>query len=93
MSAGCRRGEKYLLHRWLLKREKEHGVVYGYPGWLVVTVDEGKPPGWQIVKDNVCPRCGREVVLGTEGGEGEADHRYCQELWAQIGWRPGGRVK
>ena len=81
-------GEKYLLHRWLLKREKQYGMVYGYPVWLVVTADEGETSGRRVVKDNLCPRCGRDAESGSVATSDDEVHRYCRDLWAQTGWLP-----
>jgi hypothetical protein len=86
-------GEKYLLLRWLLKREERYQLVYGYPVWLVVAADESEARGWRVITDNLCPRCGCEVVSGARPGVGEADHRYCRKLWAQTGWQPEGRER
>jgi hypothetical protein len=81
-------GEKYLLHRWLLKREERYGLVFAYPVWLVVTAVEGDTGGWCVVQDNLCPCCGHAVVADGLAGDGdEQSHRWCRELWEQTGWQ------
>lgn len=83
-------GEKYLLHRWLLKREKRHHLVYAYPVWLVVTAAGGDRGGWRVVRDDLCPRCGHGVRPDHRTGEsGDGLHRSCRELWQEMGWQPG----
>lgn len=85
-------GEKYLLYRWLLKRERRHHLVCAYPIWLVVTAADCDVGGWRVVRDNLCPHCGHAVlardddVLRTSGGH--RPHRWCRELWEEISWVP-----
>lgn len=80
-------GEKYLLHRWLLKREKRYHVVFAYPVWLVVTAADGDRNGWRVVQDNLCPRCGHSVRPEHLAGDGDdRSHRRCRELWDATGW-------
>ncbi len=91
-----RKGEKYLLHRWLLRNDERYRLVYAYPVWLVVKAAGDDVDGWRVVRDNLCPRCGYSVlaehlagnddVLGTSGGH--RSHRWCRELWEEIGWVP-----
>jgi ribosomal protein S27AE len=82
-------GEKYLLHRWLLKEEKRYNLVYAYPVWLVVRAAEGDTDGWRVVEDNLCPRCGRVVRAEHLTGDDDRSHRWCRELWEETGWQPG----
>ena len=83
-------GEKYLLHRWLLKREERYQLVYAYPVWLVVTAAGGDRDGWRVVRDDLCPRCGHGVRPDDRTGEGgDGLHRSCRELWQETGWQPG----
>ncbi len=82
-------GEKYLLHRWLVKREEGHQLVYGYPVWLVVTATDSPGGGWRVVHDDVCPGCGRRVLPEHPARDGNRlSHRWCRELWEELGWQP-----
>ena len=82
-------GEKYLLHRWLLKREERYRLVYAYPVWLVVTAADGDTGGWRVVRNNLCPRCGHSVLPDHLAGDGDDQtHRWCRELWEETGWAP-----
>jgi ribosomal protein S27AE len=83
-------GEKYLLHRWLLQREERYRLVFAYPVWLVVTAAGGDTGGWRVVRDNLCPRCGRAVLADHRAGDSDdRSHRWCRELWEEMGWQPG----
>jgi hypothetical protein len=83
-------GEKYLLHRWLLKREEQYPLVYAYPVWLVVTAADGDRNGWRVVRDDLCPRCGHGVRPDHRTGKGDDGlHRSCRELWQETDWQPG----
>lgn len=81
------KGEKYLLYRWLLRREDRYQLVCAYPVWLVVA--DGDASDWRVVKDNLCPLCGRNVRVEHLVGEGDDhSHRWCRELWEQTAWQP-----
>lgn len=56
-----REGEKYLLHRWLLKKEERYGLVYAYPVWLVVTARDGDVDSWCVGQGNFLPKTGEDV--------------------------------
>ena len=82
-------GEKYLLHRWLLKRDEGYRLVYAYPVWLVVAAVEDDSGRWRVLQDNICPRCGHIVVAVQPAGDKAVDaHRWCRELWEETGWEP-----
>ncbi len=84
-------GEKYLLHRWLLKKDEQYRLAYAYPVWLVVTAWDGAAGGWRVVHDDVCPGCGGRVLPEHPAGNGDKlSHRWCRELWEELGWQPGG---
>ncbi|MFW6097988.1 MAG: DUF7567 family protein [Chloroflexota bacterium] len=84
-----REGEKFLLHRWLLKPEERYRLVYAYPVWLVVTAADGDTEGWRVVRDNLCPRCGHAVLPDHLAGDGgDQSHRWCRKLWEETGWVP-----
>jgi hypothetical protein len=48
-------GDKYLLYRWLLKREERYQLVFACPVWLVVAAADGERGRWRVVGDNTCP--------------------------------------
>jgi hypothetical protein len=86
-------GEKFLLHRWLLKPEPGYGEVIAYPIWLVVTAVESRSeydlPGWRVVRDNLCPYCGQGVTPEQVADTSRwGPHHACRELWRLAGWRP-----
>ncbi len=89
-------GEKYLLYRWLLQPEKEAGWVTALPVWLVVTESTTEFAGsaWQVVRDNICPHCGRVVTTDdleqpvNPSQRWQIPHGPCRETWARHGWRP-----
>lgn len=82
-------GEKYLLHRWLLKKDKQYRLVYAYPVWLVVTARDSGAGGLARRADNLCPRCDRVVrAEHLEGDGSDRSHRWCHEFWEDIGWDP-----
>ncbi len=79
--------EQYLLHHWLL----EHGTeaTLAWPIWYVVKADvtpDGHHQGWQVVRKDVCPSCGRPALPGVPAGKDP--HRFCREFWEKIGWEP-----
>ncbi|MCI0580177.1 MAG: hypothetical protein L0332_18005 [Chloroflexi bacterium] len=80
-------GEKYLLHRWLLHRERDKNC-YAYSIWLVVRV--GSADGeWQVVRGDLCPKCGQAVgPRQPDSADGWPPHQFCQELWQTAGWQP-----
>jgi hypothetical protein len=83
-------GEKYLLYRWLLKREERYQLVFAYPVWLAVRAAEGNSGSWYVLQANFCPRCGRAVLPEHLAGDGDdRSHRPCRELWEETGWQPG----
>jgi len=82
-------GEKYLLHRWLLRKDEQYRLVYAYPAWLVVTAKDGDAGGWHVVHDGICPGCGCRVLPEHPAGDGgDPSHRWCRELWEETGWQP-----
>jgi hypothetical protein len=89
-------GEKYLLHRWLLKKDAPHGLTNPTPVWLVVSdISEDKySPRWQVVRNNICIACGRSVTADevamqvNQKRPWETPHGHCRELWQQHGWQP-----
>src|SRR5690606_26798522 len=83
------KGEKYLLHRWLLKQDERYHLVYAYPVWLVVKAADGDAGGWRVVHDNLCPRCGHAVLPDHLSGDGDdRSHQRCRKLWEKTGWAP-----
>jgi len=90
------KGERYLLYRWLLQPEKEAGWVTALPVWLVVTESPTEFGGsaWQVIRDNICPHCGREVTTAelehqvNPSRRWQTPHGQCRETWARHGWRP-----
>jgi hypothetical protein len=92
-------GERYLLYRWLVQREKEAGWITAAPVWLVVTDDaqEKYEKRWRVVRSDICPHCGRPVSQEEWASKSEgkrpwdAPHGYCRELWARHDWRPACR--
>jgi hypothetical protein len=90
-----REGERYLLHRWLLQKERD-GWVTAVPVWLVVqdAAQDRHSPRWQVVDDNLCPQCGQAVtaahLAATVDGERPwaTPHGCCRDLWQQHGWQP-----
>lgn len=87
-------GEKYLLHRWLLKKDDPYRLVYAYPVWLVVTARDGEVDGWRVVHDNLSPRCGHGVPADHPGGDDDdvlctsgehRSHQWLRKLWAETG--------
>ncbi|MDT8307886.1 MAG: hypothetical protein RRC07_18280, partial [Anaerolineae bacterium] len=82
-------GEKYLLYRWLLQREERYHLVFAYPVWLVVRAADGDTGSWRVVRDNLCPRCGHAVPDHLAGDGDDRSHRWCRELWEEMGWQPG----
>jgi hypothetical protein len=82
-------GEKYLLHRWLLRKDERYKLVYAYPVWLVVRTARGDAGSWRVVRDNLCPRCGHAVLPNQLAGDGDSSlHRQCRELWGETGGAP-----
>jgi hypothetical protein len=41
---------------------------------------------WQVVRKDVCPRCGRRMLPGQEDDR----QRYCRNLRAEASWLPAG---
>ncbi len=90
-----RREERYLLHRWLIQREKEDWLTVA-PVWLVVrdAARQKYEKRWEVVRADICPHCGRRVSQAEWASEGEGKavwdvpHGYCRELWARHGWQP-----
>jgi hypothetical protein len=91
-----REGVKYLLHRWLLKEEKEDGWVTAAPVWLVVTdiSEEKYSYKWQVVRDNICPYCGQPVTVEDMTEQVDVKrpwgtpHGHCREMWQRHNWQP-----
>ncbi len=89
-------GEKYLLHRWLLQREKERDWITAVPVWLVVTdiAEDSYSHKWRVVRDNICPHCGRAVTVADMSQSVDAErlwqapHGYCRETWRIHAWQP-----
>jgi hypothetical protein len=90
-------GERYLLHRWLVRREQEAGWITVAPVWLVVAdaAQEKYDKRWRVIRADICPHCGRPVSqeewASKSGGKQPWDvpHGYCRELWARHNWQPG----
>ncbi|MEZ4641623.1 MAG: hypothetical protein R3E31_02600 [Chloroflexota bacterium] len=88
-------GERYLLHRWLVQREKEDWVTAA-PVWLVVrdAAREKYAQRWAVVRDNICPQCGRSASQEewasqvNEKRPWDTPHGYCRALWTRHNWRP-----
>ncbi|MBK9054685.1 MAG: hypothetical protein IPL78_28395 [Chloroflexi bacterium] len=67
------------------------------PVWLVVTESTTEFAGsaWQVVRDNICPHCGRVVTTDdleqpvNPSQRWQIPHGPCRETWARHGWRPG----
>jgi hypothetical protein len=49
------KGEKYLLHRWLLKRDEKYRLIFAYPVWLVVMATDGESDSWLAVRTTPVP--------------------------------------
>jgi hypothetical protein len=89
-------GEKYLLHRWLLKKDKQDGLVTVTPVWLVVTdtAEDRYSHKWQVVRDNICIRCGEAVTVAdmacsvNKKRSWETPHGHCREMWQAHSWAP-----
>lgn len=81
-------GEKYLLRHWALKKDERYRLVCAYPVWLVVKAADSDVGGWRVVRDNLCPRCGYGVLAEHLAGDDDWSHRWCRELWDDIGWEP-----
>ncbi len=89
-------GERYLLHRWLLQREKD-GWKTAVPVWLVVedAAQDRYSPRWQVVADHLCPQCGQPVTAAhlAETVNPEQPwataHGHCRDLWQRHNWQPG----
>ncbi|MCI0643450.1 MAG: hypothetical protein L0346_01010 [Chloroflexi bacterium] len=79
--------EKYLLHHWLLHWEGDTSC-YAYPVWLVVRPG-GADGEWQVVRGDLCPKCGLVVESRPpESAGGWPQHQFCRELWQTAGWQP-----
>ena len=89
--------ERYLLHRWLLHKEKDDSWMQASPVWLVVTdeAQEKYDRRWRVVRDNICPHCGRPVSQAewasrvNEKRPWDTPHGSCREFWARHNWQPG----
>lgn len=91
-------GEKYLLYRWLLWQEKPGTRHTAVPVWLVVKEIgvSSYEKAWQVVRENICFRCGRPVSPAAGQGRGDEpanDHHHCREMWRRYGWRPPASVR
>jgi hypothetical protein len=88
--------EKYLLHRWILRRDPGDGVVTAVPVWLVVVdaAEEKYAPRWRVTRDNLCPHCGRAVAAADLDRTVDAKrpwrtpHGACRETWQAGDWTP-----
>jgi hypothetical protein len=89
-------GEYYLLHHWLMLVKETIPHVrseYAWPIWYVVkplTNEYDQIEGWEIVRRDICPRCGKRVQpedLGAEGDWWTIPHVYCRETWQKTGWQ------
>ena len=89
-------GEKYLLHRWLLQREKTDGYTTAVPVWLVVVdaAEDSHSHRWQVVGDNICIGCGKPVTAAdldmavNRSRPWNTPHGHCRKMWQQYGWKP-----
>jgi hypothetical protein len=80
-------GERYLLHHWLIHHGTS-GFGSAWPVWYVVRpeIEDNRLVGWQVVRRDVCPRCGHRVIPGQPNDH----HSYCQTLWSETSWEPAG---
>jgi hypothetical protein len=89
-------GEKYLLHRWVVQTYEEAGMVAARPVWLVVVdaAAEEYAHRWRVVRDNLCPHCGRPVAAADLDETVKAKrpwrtpHGACRETWRAGDWTP-----
>jgi len=90
------RAEKYLLHRWLLRRDRGGDMTIATPVWLVVTeaAEDKYSHQWRVVRDNICIRCGESVTEADlrrpveEQRPWQTAHGHCREMWGAHNWRP-----
>lgn len=90
-------GERYLLHHWLAveKRSSVERYQLGLPVWYVVkpVIQERQITGWNVVRRDICPVCGKKFLPEHAGGSQYANrwddpHGWCREDLKAAGWAP-----
>jgi hypothetical protein len=72
---------------------RDYSFEYACPAWYVArpVLDDGYIEGWDVVRRDVCPVCGRQVRpedLAAEGDRWKIPHGYCRDTWQEAGWQP-----